>query len=134
MNQKTTKYNFLILTQVLAFGLILVFSPCSVRNTIQDSLQVEKTAVTNKSVSLHSAAETCLTSLSDIENDQLAQLVHKSTPNYTAISYTHSSELSYCFSSVEDLAVRHYQPPFQVKDKTPLYLLHQQFKSYLIVA
>jgi len=61
VNQKKRGINFLLHFQVLAFGLILVFSPCSVRNSIQDALGVAQTDVTNKSKTTNNFEELCST-------------------------------------------------------------------------
>ncbi len=128
MNQK--KRNILSYFQVLAFGLILVFSPCSVRNSIQDSLGVAQTEVTNKSKTTNNFEELCSTLNVDLSGDHSSELTN-STPGLPTFGNfnDYSSQKEWIID--ESISLSQYKAPTTVKDKTPLYLLHQQFKVYL---
>ena len=130
MNQKKREINFLLYFQVLAFGLILVFSPCSVRNSIQDSLKLEKTGVSNKSKTTKHLEELCLSSVDDNTGDHPVEIIN-TTPELPSlgIAQVYNSQVEWEIN--EDLSLNQYESPYTVKDKTPLYLLHQQFKVYL---
>jgi len=130
VNQNKSKINILVYFQVLAFGLILVFSPCSVRNSIQDSLGLEKTGVTNKSKTTNNFEELC--SIVDVDNagDFPAELINTS-PELPAFGITHFDHVQVEWTLNQNLSISQYEAPFTLKDKTPLYLLHQQFKVYL---
>ena len=116
--------------QVLAFGLILVFSPCSVRNSVQDSLGFEKTGVSNKSKATNNFENLCSNLSLDLVGDYTADL-NNTTPEFPSFGtikvYNSQSE----WTINEDISLRQYKSPYTVKDKTPLYLLHQQFRVYL---
>ena len=133
MNQKKRENNYLLYFQVLAFGLILVFSPCSVRNSIQDSLSLEKTGVTNKSKATNNFEELCLTLSIDIAGDNPVEIIN-TTPELPSFGLAQSQQNQVAWVSNSALSISQYEAPFTVKDKTPLYLLHQQFKTYLLAA
>lgn len=132
MNQKEIKYSVFKYLQVLALGAVLLFAPCSVRNTIQDSLQVEKTDVTNKSQATNSFEQACSASASDNLGEHLDPIIN-TTPAvpYFALATTIPHNQIEWINNAEDALIRQYQSPYAVKDNTPLYLLHQQFKTYL---
>ena len=131
MNQKKRENNYLLYFQVLAFGLILVFSPCSVRNSIQDSLSLEKTGVTNKSKTTNNFEELCSTLILDATGNHPDQ-ISNTTPEFPSfgIAQVHKSRINWEIE--QDLSLGQYKAPSTVKDNTPLYLLHQQFKVYLL--
>ncbi len=128
MNQK--KRNILSYFQVLAFGLILVFSPCSVRNSIQDALGVAQTEVTNKSKTTNNFEELCSTLNVDLTGDHPSELTNSTPGPFTFGNFKdYSSQKEWIID--ESISLSQYKAPTTVKDKTPLYLLHQQFKVYL---
>ena len=133
MNQKKRENNYLLYFQVLAFGLILVFSPCSVRNSIQESLSLEKTGVTNKSKTINDFENLCSVLSIDIAGDHPGEIIN-TTPDFPLFGMTQSHQSHIEWVSYTDLYLNQYEAPFTVKDKTPLYLLHQQFKTYLLAA
>lgn len=133
MNQKKRKNNFLLYFQVLAFGLILVFSPCSVRNSIQESLSLEKTGVTNKSKTINNFEDFCSTLSIDISGDHPGDSIN-TTPDLPSFGTAEVHKSQIAWVSINALSLTQYDAPFTVKDKTPLYLLHQQFKTYLLAA
>jgi hypothetical protein len=130
VSQKKIKNSIFSYVQIAIFGLTLIFAPCSVRNSIQESLNLEKTGVTNKSQATTNSHELCSTSTLDNANNQLAQLVN-TTPTLPTFAIAEIRPSSTEWIKDEDVALSQYQAPYTVKDKTPLYLLHQQFKTYL---
>jgi len=130
VNQKKRNISILLYFQVLAFGLILVFSPCSVRNSIQDSLGLEKTGVTNKSKTTNNFEEQCSTLDVDVSGDHSSELIN-TTPGIPSIGILSVYNAQRDWAITEDVSLTQYEAPYTVKDKTPLYLLHQQFKVYL---
>ncbi|HLV41641.1 MAG TPA: hypothetical protein VKY37_05140 [Brumimicrobium sp.] len=116
--------------QVLAFGLILVFSPCSVRNSIQDSLGLEKTGVSNKSKTTNNFEDLCSVLSIDVDGDQSSEIINTTPelPSY-GIATVYNSHKNWSINN--KVSENQYEAPYTVKDKTPLYLLHQQFKVYL---
>lgn len=131
MNQKKRENNILLYFQVLAFGLILVFSPCSVRNSIQDSLSLDQTGVTNKNKTTNNFENLCSTLILDTTGDHPNEIVN-STPGFPLFGTAQIHKTRIDWEIEKDLSLRQYQSPSTVKDKTPLYLLHQQFKVYLL--
>ncbi|WP_107039657.1 hypothetical protein [Brumimicrobium mesophilum] len=127
---KKQENRILLYFQVLALGLILVFSPCSVRNSIQDSLNLTQTGVTNKSKTTNQFEELCTAFSVDVAGDNPIQKIN-TTPELPELGNNQNliSQVNWGFA--QGLAFNHYQSPSKVKDKTPLYLLHQQFKVYL---
>ena len=118
--------------QVLALGAALLFSPCSVRNSIQDSLSIEKTDVTNKSQATNSFEELCSASSIDSFGDHLGDIINTTpdVPSFALAQETRQNHVEW-FYNEEIESLSQYQSPYTVKDKTPLYLLHKQFKTYL---
>jgi hypothetical protein len=133
VNKEKYANNILQYFKVLTFGFLLVFSPCSVRNSIQESLNLEKTGVTNKSKTTNNFEELCSTLIVDATGDHPNKIIN-TTPGIPAfgIAQTQNSQIKWI--NDENLSSSHYQAPSTVKDKTPLYLLHQQFKTYLLAA
>jgi len=123
--------NILKYFQVLAFGLILISSPCSVRNSIQDSLGLKKTEVTNKSKAANNFEELCSTLSLETAGVQPNEIIN-STPEVPFFGFTQVESFPIKWINTEDLSLSSYQSPSTVKDKIPLYLLHQQFKIYLL--
>ena len=118
--------------QIAVFGLTLIFAPCSVRNSIQDSLSIEKTDVTNKSQATNSYEELCAASSIDNIADHLGKIINTTPdiPSFALVASISQDQVEWT-NNAEDALIRQYQSPYTVKDKTPLYLLHQQFKTYL---
>lgn len=117
--------------KILAFGLILVLSPCSVRNSIQASLNLEQTEVTNKNKATNNLEELCLTLELDTAGDHPTDIINI-TPDVPSIGTTQVFTTEIAWGINKDLSLSHYEAPYTVKDKTPLYLLHQQFKTHLM--
>ena len=130
MNQKKRNISILLYFQVLAFGLILVFSPCSVRNSIQDSLGVAQTDVTNKSKTTNNLEELCASLNVDNTGDHISEIIN-TTPDLPTFGAFREFDFQKEWIINEDISLSDYESPSTVKDKTPLYLLHQQFRVYL---
>lgn len=131
VNQKKRENIFQYL-QVLALGLILVFSPCSVRNSLQDALNLEQTGITNVSKTTPTSFETCSSLTINADEYQTGKIIN-TTPSFDVKqlkfeAYDFNTGL---LKDKED-PLNRYQAPSTVKNKIPLYLLHQQFKTYLI--
>jgi len=130
VNQKKRKNIFQYL-QVLAFGLILVFSPCSVRNSVQEALNLEQTGVTNVSKTTPSSFESCSTLTIDADAYQTGEIIN-TTPNLAVKHFgLINDNFKINLQKDKESPLNHYQSPSTVKNKIPLYLLHQQFKTYL---
>src|SRR5690554_8107422 len=128
MNQK--KRNILLYFQVLVFRLILGCSPCSVRNSIQHSLGVAQTEVTNKSKTTNNFEELCSNLNVHLSGDHSSELTISTPGLHTFGNFNdYSSQKEWIID--ESISLSQYKAPTTVKDKTPLYLLHQQFKVYL---
>lgn len=133
MNQSNRKNSFLLYSQILALGLMLVFSPCSVRNSIQELLDLEKTDVNNKSKSTNNTEYSCSGLTIDIAGDYPVEFIN-TKPHIPIIGLTQDYHFQITWTASKDLSISQYEAPFTVKDKRPLYLLHQKFKSYLLLA
>ncbi|PKR81338.1 hypothetical protein CW751_04590 [Brumimicrobium salinarum] len=116
--------------QVLAFGLVLVLSPCSVRNSLQDALGVAQTDVSNKSKTTNNFEELCSTLNVDNLGDHPSELIN-TTPEIPSFGRFNAYSIQNEWIIDEDISLSQYEAPYTIKDKTPLYLLHQQFKVYL---
>lgn len=131
MNSIQRKYQLLPLIQILAIGLILVFSPCSVRNSVQESLGLEQTGVTNKSKATNHLEELCLTLEFDATGDHPTEIIN-TTPDLPSFGTLQNYQPQTKWEINTDLSLSQYEAPYTVKDKTPLYLLYQQFKTHLL--
>lgn len=101
------------------------------RNSIEDSLNLERTEVSNKSKTANNFGADCNSLLVENSGDHPKGVVH-TTP--TIPSFVLASVYSFhdgYWKSSEDLSISQYEAPYTVKDKTPLYLLHQQLKTHL---
>lgn len=109
---------------VFGMVLLLLISPCSVRNYVQSSFGVSKTEVNNKSKTTLSSSN-CVSLKTDA--DFLSQL----NTNFQYLLPENS------FSSLKKLFFKHqkdtysYYKKYLSNSKIPLYILFQNIKIYL---
>ncbi|GAA4300040.1 hypothetical protein [Aestuariibaculum suncheonense] len=109
---------------LLGFVLLLLLSPCKVRNFIQDELGVPKTEISNKNKTTFNpscdTSDVVLNSLNkDIKADQSVPAI------LTPFEFTLTiSNLAKDYSSLQDTETIRVSP-------IPLYILYRNFKDYL---
>lgn len=107
--------------------MLLVFSPCKVRNSIQETLEIPKTEVSNKSLSslnqslcnIFTDAETVITKSNS--SLQLAQVL----PSKHSVFNTKNIALS------KRPVSHNYNARDQIPPLAPYYILFQNNKAYL---
>ncbi|WP_157594970.1 hypothetical protein [Psychroflexus tropicus] len=110
---------------VLGFGLLLLFSPCKVRNFIQAELGVEQTQVSSKSQS-YVPYFNCQTQDIAQAKALTSKLDFDQKPSAATLTFTDDIERS-SFQSPDQNAYR--SPP--LASSVPFYILYSQLKVYL---
>lgn len=129
MTQKNRTNKVVMYFQVIIVGLILVLSPCSVRNSLQEHFLLEKTDVTNKSKTTKDLEEFCFATNLDGEN---SSDIINTTPESLSFSPIQHKQLFAHFTTNTDLTFKNYVFLGAVKDNAPLYLLYQQFRTHTL--
>lgn len=123
------KIDLLRLNTILpAFGLVvlLLLSPCKVRNFIQVELGIQQTEVTNKSQSTISN-----TSCSDAEVSNNSILVKEKTFSQQLAAISTSNDFAFGISHFSNNYVSIHRDRNYSTSVIPLYILYQNFKDYL---
>lgn len=97
---------------------------------MQDSLGLNQTGVTNKSKTINNFEEICSALNVDVLGDHPSEIIN-TTPDLPSFGILKIYNAQKEWTVTQDLSLSQYEAPYTVKDKTPLYLLHQQFKVYL---
>ncbi|AFM04831.1 hypothetical protein Fleli_2465 [Bernardetia litoralis DSM 6794] len=112
----------------MSLALLLIFSPCNVRNSIQTFLDVSQTTVSNKSktkqINFSACSETD-TTISTLDNpiSEVSAFFPPSffSKRYTVlVAFTQEKHYSFVFRKANFLS------------EIPLYILYRQMKIYLI--
>ncbi|WP_299780432.1 hypothetical protein [uncultured Formosa sp.] len=129
MSNIKTHNNFYQFFKIFSLGMLLLLSPCSVRNSIQSALQLEQTEVTNKSkvAQLNSNCVTFDTSKIGVSSHSKKQskannLVSLNS-NYIGLKFVSFSEKQIPFQTVNQCVV-----PLKV----PLYILYKNKKDFIL--
>ncbi|WP_228235680.1 hypothetical protein [Allomuricauda sp. M10] len=109
---------------VLLIGLLLL-APCKVRNTIESSLGLTTTKVTNK-IKATVASKTCCASFVTISSAKAKEVNAQPLP-YLPVSTTVLADLG-STSAQQQL---HSNKELGLPPSVPLYILYHQFKGYL---
>lgn len=114
------------LMEISALVLLLLFSPCKVRNSIQTVLKIPKTEVSNKSVSASKNSKICEAGINTTISKQETNvqkskaLINKKTHfNAEIVDYIKKPITTYC-------KARDEIPPL-----APYYILYKNNKAYL---
>lgn len=106
-------------------GILLITAPCSVRNSLEQSIGIEKSKTLNKSKSVQQV---------DCEiKSEIQALTEKALLNYSQIqksSPEKATELEIVVFSNTHLLNYHYKPAFN-KSSVPLYILLKRLKYML---
>ena len=109
---------------VLLIGLLLL-APCKVRNTIESSLGLTTTKVTNK-IKATAASKTCCASFV-LASSAKAKEVNTQPLPYLPVSTTALADLG----STGAQQQLHSNKEVALPPSVPLYILYHQFKGYL---
>lgn len=131
MIQGKRKNTILLYSQILALGLLLVFSPCSMRNSIQELLHLEQTQVNNKSKTTKNDEAHCANLSIDIDGNQALEFTN-TIPKIPLNGIGDLNSYSIEWKISNDLFFSRFNTSYTIPNKIPLYLLHQQFKSDLL--
>ncbi|WP_114310433.1 hypothetical protein [Winogradskyella arenosi] len=112
---------------LLGLMVLLVFSPCKVRNTIQNSLEIPITKVSNKSIS--SLTNTLCKSSVEAYNSHITaykklQFSVAATPNLKDFSFYRGLVL-------KPLLALTYRARGEIPPLAPYYILYKHCKAYL---
>lgn len=125
MNEKVNIQTIRTIVPILGLALLLLISPCKVRNFIQSNLDVPQTEVTNKS-------KTSLSHTNCSDSDNLATSttgVKKITKQLPAVFNDYSFAIYQTEFSNSYLLPHHARNNFA--SAIPLYILYQHIKDYL---
>ncbi|TXK00083.1 hypothetical protein [Flagellimonas aequoris] len=109
---------------VLLIGLLLL-APCKVRNTIESSLGLTTTKVTNK-IKATAASKTCCASFVTVSTAKAKEINAQPLP-FLPITTTALAALG----STGNQPLLHSDNEVALPPSVPLYILYQQFKGYL---
>ncbi|WP_179339075.1 hypothetical protein [Winogradskyella ludwigii] len=117
-------------TSLLSFMglvLLLVFSPCKVRNSIQDVFEIPKTEVSNKSLSALNSG-TC-----DISTNATTVISNsKSSLQTLQAALVKKSQFTTQFIALSERPIsQYYNARAQIPPLAPYYILFQNNKAYL---
>lgn len=114
------------LLPVIGFALLLLISPCTIRNFVQAELGIPQTEVTNKSKATATSTTCSAVEKPDINSahvnsfESISFVLFKNTFFYTLSVIDASNQLSHGY--IEEK---------QSLSLVPLYILHKNFKAYL---
>ncbi|MDV7186063.1 hypothetical protein R3X25_02115 [Lutibacter sp. TH_r2] len=122
---KVKKNTKVIYTLIPILGLLLLLSPCKVRNYIQENLNLPQTEVSNKSKTTFNNSK-CnnleIVTKTIVKTKKLFQQSPIITPNYKLTF----GAVVYCINFLQLPVNRSC-----TSSKIPLYILYQNFKNYL---
>ncbi|WP_440122141.1 hypothetical protein [Tenacibaculum sp. Ill] len=120
-------FNISTLFSAIGLVILLLFSPCKVRNFIQAELNIPQTEVSNKSQTTHSQIN-CYDS--EITDASLVQIVSysKTSPAFLNKAFNFSPRL---IESLPRKTISNYQKKRHVTSLIPLYILFKNFKAHL---
>lgn len=117
--------NIITILQVAFFSSLLLLSPCSVRNSIEDALNLERTTVINKSKSARVSTNACNTGIVELivsENTPKKEVNFNSpliASNFIAINQSFKPQSNT------------YRKHDSSLSEIPLYILYQNLKYHL---
>ncbi|MGJ8661339.1 MAG: hypothetical protein ACSHXL_04830 [Bacteroidota bacterium] len=113
------------LLSLLGFVILLLISPCAVRNYIQSEIGIPQTEVSNKSKATIHTSQCSIQEITDI-----AQTTYEeSTFSFTALAATKSS-FTIRWIVNNEKSIDHYFERNHFISFLPLYILYQNFKVH----
>ncbi|ALJ04616.1 hypothetical protein APS56_05450 [Pseudalgibacter alginicilyticus] len=110
---------------LLGLALLLLLSPCKVRNFIEAELNVPLTEVSNKSQ----------TTFSNLDCSELELAANNLAQEKTSSEYSYTAVLDFYSPFVTSNFSNNYTQPHNSRNHSgstiPLYILYQNFKDYL---
>lgn len=127
MKESRTIKNKIALLSIFGLVLLLLLSPCKVRNFIETQLDLPPTEATNKSLSSFNNSN-----CTSFEITKTSTTTAKSSVQFVpAIA---ENKVLFVFTTAVDYtpkSTNHYTNKEQSHSLVPLYILHQNFKAYL---
>ena len=127
MKETRTIKNKIALLSIFGLVLLLLLSPCKVRNFIETQLDLPRTEVANKSLSSFNSSN-CTSFEITKTNTTTAKSSAQFVPAFV------ENKMQFAFITTVDYtpkSTNHYTNNEQSLSLVPLYILHQNFKAYL---